>query len=267
MTSIPGQGRHDDSKPARLQALLRADAAAVIDDDLDDPVDEPVFSAVGDTPASAPQTSRQPSQVYSIRVPVEKLEQLRRLAKGRGMAPSAMLREWVLTQLDAEIEASASVASAVSPKPQRVQVDAAERHRDPVNNAMEIAAAALVDVTTQLTGALNVLTEVITTWRGANGPSPAGIQMLTPHPSLLAASSLMQACLSPGMQERHWQGAMGSWPKAAAVNFRLAASYQQVSKGVAELRSTVENASHWPGFDGVDLGALYMAADEELSNP
>lgn len=45
---------------------------------------------------------REPAQVYSLRVPVERLEQLRSLAAARHMTPSALMRAWVLERLDAE---------------------------------------------------------------------------------------------------------------------------------------------------------------------
>jgi hypothetical protein len=43
-----------------------------------------------------------PSQVYSVRVPVGRLERLRALAARRGKAPSALIREWVIERLDIE---------------------------------------------------------------------------------------------------------------------------------------------------------------------
>jgi Lsr2 len=46
--------------------------------------------------------SREPAQVYSLRIPVGQLEQLRRLAASRHMTPSALMRSWVLERLDAE---------------------------------------------------------------------------------------------------------------------------------------------------------------------
>lgn len=44
-----------------------------------------------------------PSQVYSLRIPVERLEQLRQLADLRDEAPTAMMRRWVLERLDREL--------------------------------------------------------------------------------------------------------------------------------------------------------------------
>jgi len=40
--------------------------------------------------------------VYSLRIPVDRLEQLRRLAAEKHMTPSALMRAWVLERLDAE---------------------------------------------------------------------------------------------------------------------------------------------------------------------
>jgi hypothetical protein len=42
------------------------------------------------------------SQVYSVRIPVDRLEQLRRLAADLGVRPTALLRQFVLDRLDQE---------------------------------------------------------------------------------------------------------------------------------------------------------------------
>jgi aryl-alcohol dehydrogenase-like predicted oxidoreductase len=39
--------------------------------------------------------------VYGLRLPAERIEQLRRIAEARGVEPSALARQWVITQLDA----------------------------------------------------------------------------------------------------------------------------------------------------------------------
>lgn len=44
--------------------------------------------------------AKDPSQVYSVRIPVDRLEQLRRAAVRRGSAPSALIRELVVAFLD-----------------------------------------------------------------------------------------------------------------------------------------------------------------------
>lgn len=54
-------------------------------------------------PPTASRKTRQatdPSQVYSVRIPVDRLEQLRRAAAIRGSAPSALIRELVIAFLD-----------------------------------------------------------------------------------------------------------------------------------------------------------------------
>ncbi|MDP8930549.1 MAG: hypothetical protein M3O70_18755, partial [Actinomycetota bacterium] len=49
-----------------------------------------------------PRLPESPSQVYSLRIPVERLEQLRQLAEDSGEAPTVMLRRWVVERLDQE---------------------------------------------------------------------------------------------------------------------------------------------------------------------
>lgn len=48
----------------------------------------------------------QASQVYSVRIPVDRLAQLRRLADERGVAPTVLLRQFVLERLDVETTAA-----------------------------------------------------------------------------------------------------------------------------------------------------------------
>jgi hypothetical protein len=54
---------------------------------------------------------RDPAQVYSLRIPVAQIEELRQLAAGKGVTPSALMREWVLERMAAE---RAGVPDAVS---------------------------------------------------------------------------------------------------------------------------------------------------------
>jgi len=42
-----------------------------------------------------------PHQVYGLRLPPERIEQLRRLAQARGVEPSVLVRQWVIDALDA----------------------------------------------------------------------------------------------------------------------------------------------------------------------
>jgi hypothetical protein len=41
-----------------------------------------------------------PSQVYSVRIPVSRLRKLRELAERSGTQPTALIREWVIERLD-----------------------------------------------------------------------------------------------------------------------------------------------------------------------
>jgi hypothetical protein len=45
---------------------------------------------------------RDPAQVYSLRIPVAQIDELRQLAADKGVTPSALMREWVLERLAAE---------------------------------------------------------------------------------------------------------------------------------------------------------------------
>lgn len=65
--------------------------------------------ARGERPTAAGQRARrqagEASQVYSVRIPVDRLAQLRRLADERGVAPTALLRQFVIERLDQETAA------------------------------------------------------------------------------------------------------------------------------------------------------------------
>jgi len=45
--------------------------------------------------------SKSPAAVYSVRIPVDRIEELRALAADRGVAPTALIRTWVIGRLDA----------------------------------------------------------------------------------------------------------------------------------------------------------------------
>lgn len=47
-------------------------------------------------------TDRATSHVYTVRMPVERLAELRAVAEEVGEQPSALMRRWVLERLDAE---------------------------------------------------------------------------------------------------------------------------------------------------------------------
>ena len=45
--------------------------------------------------------AQDPAQVYSVRMPVEYLEELRRVAEEQGETPSTLMRRWMVEYLDA----------------------------------------------------------------------------------------------------------------------------------------------------------------------
>jgi hypothetical protein len=47
------------------------------------------------------EPSKSPAAVYSVRIPVERIEELRQLAAALDVQPTALIRAWVLAQLDA----------------------------------------------------------------------------------------------------------------------------------------------------------------------
>lgn len=48
--------------------------------------------------------TKEPSQVYSLRIPVDRLEQLRQRAEQQHVAPTVLMRRWILDRLDDEAE-------------------------------------------------------------------------------------------------------------------------------------------------------------------
>lgn len=73
---------------------LRDRIAAAVEDAEATPDDELEW-----TRHQEPATS--PTAVYSVRIPVDRIEELRQLAAERGVQPTALIRTWVLAQLDA----------------------------------------------------------------------------------------------------------------------------------------------------------------------
>lgn len=49
-----------------------------------------------------PSPPASPAQVYSVRIPVDQIEMLRRLASAKGERPSSLMRQWVLERLQEE---------------------------------------------------------------------------------------------------------------------------------------------------------------------
>lgn len=48
--------------------------------------------------------AKEPSQVYSLRIPVDRLEELRQRAEQQHVAPTVLMRRWILDRLDEEAE-------------------------------------------------------------------------------------------------------------------------------------------------------------------
>ena len=48
--------------------------------------------------------AKEPSQVYSLRIPVDRLEELRQRAEQQHVAPTVLMRRWILDRLDYEAE-------------------------------------------------------------------------------------------------------------------------------------------------------------------
>jgi hypothetical protein len=47
-----------------------------------------------------------PSQVYTVRIPVSRLRRLREIAEQRGVPPTTLIRQWVIERLDEAAEDS-----------------------------------------------------------------------------------------------------------------------------------------------------------------
>jgi hypothetical protein len=266
MTTQTPRSQHDDSEATRLNDLLRADAAAVIDDDLDDEASYHEYSAANSEPATKPVARRPRSQVYSIRVPVEKLGQLRWLARERGVAPTAMLREWALAQLEAEI-GTRDPQAGEDPPEATSSAETRERSsgttQDATTERLEQVVAILADLTAQLTRMMTINAELAA--RSISPAEPPGsVRMLSARsgnlefPPWLAHSGTYSAI----------EGLMAASrlrARLAREGYDLTVGY--VQKGLADLRTTVGDASALPGFGDVDLDTLYDAADDELSYP
>lgn len=46
--------------------------------------------------------AKDPSQVYSVRIPVDQIDRLRSTAEERGIGPTVLMRQWVLERLGSE---------------------------------------------------------------------------------------------------------------------------------------------------------------------
>jgi hypothetical protein len=242
MTTSKPHGTSSGPEDTRLQELMRADAAAALDDDLDD--ETPVAGSDADERRRASAASHAPSQVYSIRVPVDRLEQVRRLASQRNLAPTAMLRQWVLAQLDTELGNETPPAThrrARHASRKTASHGTGSQHRDADAEKLEAATAALIEVAASLTKALSLTTELLV--------------------SLRPAAAQANAAASPLFVTHNVSFPVIAWHRQS---FMLPPAVSYLGAGLNELQSAIEHASSLPGIAGNDLYTLYEVADEEL---
>lgn len=244
--------------------LMREDADLAIDDDLDADLAE-----VDRSHSRSVRQGRTPSQVYSIRVPVERLEEIRNLAATRGVPPTVMLREWIIEYLDREIASSRASgdvlqSEAVKRPPTREgNVAGPATANDGAASALETATRTLTAVAQKLTDAISVLGAASMTEGGQSYavevPEPAGPRPFSPdgqHSLPVVASMRFAHSFA-----RH-SIAMGGFESQSS---RLTHLY--VTRGVQVLRATVEDISSHHLLGESDLNDVYSVVDEELSRP
>lgn len=88
-----------------LDAITRAEEAEMAAGE--DDADETIYVR--------PRSPKEPTQVYSIRLPVSRVEQLRALAEARGVEPTVLVREWIVDRL-AQEEVLAGSVRGLSPR-------------------------------------------------------------------------------------------------------------------------------------------------------
>jgi len=267
MTSHDRGGRPEDTY---LDDLMRAEAAASVDDDLEDEAPHHQRTRPA-AETGVPAAHRAPSQVYSIRVPVDRLEQVRRLASERDVAPTVMLRQWVLARLDQEVgRGTPPDEPHASESPRRKTARSATSRQDmsgqeTATASLEAATAAVMEVAANLTRMMSVMAE-IAIGRGPAVTQPAsGLRVLprSQQPPQSAGAMPLAAALPAGGMD---------WLTPAAAAWRPVSptgpgALTYLDRGLAQLRTTVENSAGWPGMGRRDLGNLYTVADEELSGP
>lgn len=91
------------AKKKDLDADLLEEAKRIDRDEVEPPGGRWVFVR--------PTAPKEPSMIYSIRVPVGAVERLRLLADARGKQATALVREWVLERLDSELEREVAASS------------------------------------------------------------------------------------------------------------------------------------------------------------
>lgn len=107
-----------------ISEVLRAEAEA----------SEEHRDAPADYVRSTRRPRREPSQVYSLRIPSHRLTELRELANANGVEPSVLMRQWVLDRLDTEND----TRGHPSPSERvRAKLDSARRLLEEVHDAEE----------------------------------------------------------------------------------------------------------------------------------
>lgn len=81
--------RKEQTMTERSKQMLKAIEAQELEED-------------EDSEYVTPHPPSRAAQVYSIRIPAERLAELRRVARAKDSAPSTLIREWVIERLDAE---------------------------------------------------------------------------------------------------------------------------------------------------------------------
>lgn len=243
---------HDDE-------LMLADASAILDDDLDDETSEqgaePVSANADDTHSS---THRTRSQVYSIRVPVERLEQVRALAKERNLQPTAMLREWVLARLDAETAPQGTEKSRAPDTPQSRSTRRLANPWPHDGNDEAVEALELLCAGIGFSGAAALLRRLLTVCDCYQSPQ-------LPVTWRTYSSIHRRRISSEAAQGGFWSLLGGSPRELEYPAVRPHRNYYD--RGIAEFHSTVEEVAGRPELREYDLGTLYDGADEELLNP
>jgi DNA-binding transcriptional MerR regulator len=96
-----------------------------------------------------PRPPREPSQVYSVRIPAVRLEELRRLAEERDLPPSALMRDWTLDRLAIETGASPSVVELLSDRITELEQHIVTLQKEADARLGQAVQTALETVTTQ----------------------------------------------------------------------------------------------------------------------
>jgi hypothetical protein len=116
------RSRHRAPAP-RPEDDARMDAALAGDGDLDSYL---AALSAGDDEHPTELTGRFGSaQVFQLRLPALRIEQLRRMAEERGVSPGALAVDWVIDRLDRE--AAGAAAPATGPLP--IEIDEPTRKR------------------------------------------------------------------------------------------------------------------------------------------